>query len=291
MKKLFPRSPFLIFATVGAVFLMLYISTFALLYFQQQRLIFQPKKDIVKTPKQYGSTYQEIFIPVAGDRGETEKINAWWLPAKNAKQPEKVLLYLHGCCNNISSDIDQAKLFQKLGFSILLIDYRGYGRSEGAFPSELQSYADASAAWNYLREKKQVKPKQILIYGVSLGGAIAIELATKNPDAMGLIIESSFSSMREMIGERPIPPIYPFDLILHQKFDSIAKVKTLIMPILFLHGTSDRTVPYRMTEELYSAAASSHKQMTLIPKGGHLNSAMYASPLYWQSVRNFISKL
>jgi hypothetical protein len=159
---------------------------------------------------------------------------------------------------------------------------------KGIFPSESQAYADADAAWNYLKSTQKIKSEQIIIYGSSLGGAIAIELATKHPDAMGLIVESSFSSMGEMIGERPIPPIYPFDLILHQKFNSIAKVKNLTMPILFLHGTKDSVIPFRMSKQLY-AIANGRKQIALIPEGGHADPIMLNHKFYWQSVDRFLS--
>lgn len=272
-------------AALGGVCLGLYVLLGAFLYFRQAHLIFRPVREISKTPKEY----QEVFISVAEKDNRTEKIYGWWFPSKNTQTNKRVLLYFHGCCNNISHDLEKIKLWQKLDFSILAIDYRGYGRSEGKFPSESQVYADAKAAWDYLKFNKQIQAEQIIIYGSSLGGAIAIELATKHPDAMGLIIESSFSSMREMIGERPIPPIYPFDLILHQKFNSIAKIKSITMPILLLHGTKDRIVPTRMTEQLY-AAAKGRKQMALIAGGGHIDPAMLNNELYWQSVRNFIGQ-
>jgi uncharacterized protein len=282
-----PKLALISFATtLGGACLGLYVLLGALLYFQQARLIFRPVKEIAKIPQ----NYQEVFIPVQTKDDRMEKIYGWWLPSENTQTQKRVLLYFHGCCNNISQDIDKIKAWQKLGFSILAIDYRGYGKSEGSFPSESQVYADAKAAWDYLRSDQQIKPEQIIIYGSSLGGAIAIELATKHPDAMGLIVESSFSSMREMIGERPIPPIYPFDLILHQKFNSIVKIKKLNMAILFLHGTKDTIVPFRMSKQLYQAAKE-NKQITLIPGGGHLDAAMSSHQLYWKSIIDFISRL
>jgi uncharacterized protein len=286
MKKPLKHSLISRLVKFGSVCLGLYVLLGAVLYFQQARLIFRPVKEITKIPK----NYQEVFISVAGDKNTTERIYGWWLPAENTQTKQRVLLYFHGCCNNISNDTEKIKHWQKANFSILAIDYRGYGRSEGNFPSESQVYNDAEAAWNYLRSEKQIKPEQIIIYGSSLGGAIAIELATKHPDAMGLIVESSFTSMREMIGERPIPPIYPFDLILHQKFNSIAKIKTLNMPILFLHGTKDTIVPFRMSKQLYEVAKEP-KQIALIPGGEHLDTAMTSHKLYWQSIIEFLDRI
>jgi alpha-beta hydrolase superfamily lysophospholipase len=121
-----------------------------------------------------------------------ERIHVWWIAA----QPDaKVLLYLHGNGINMGAAVANAHQFHQLGFSVLLIDYRGYGRSEGSFPTETRVYQDAVTAWDYLVKQRQIQPSQIFLFGHSLGGAIAIDLAVQHPDAAGLIVESSFTSM------------------------------------------------------------------------------------------------
>ncbi|WP_036477414.1 alpha/beta hydrolase [Myxosarcina sp. GI1] len=254
------------------------------LWLFQNRLIFFPVKVISETPKQYGVPYRDLFIPVS-DTGE--KINGWLFPAPKTEQKSKWLVYFHGNGDNISWNIQKAIKLRDLGFSVLIVDYRGYGFSEGKFPTEKTVYQDAEAAWNYLTEKEQIKPSQILIYGFSLGGAVAIELASKHPDALGLIVESSFTSIVDMTNKTSLPPIFPLKLLVNQHFNSIAKIKSLSMPVLFIHGTEDRVVPYTMSKELF-AAASEPKQLVLVPDGGHYDSAFQDHPLYFQSIKNFV---
>jgi hypothetical protein len=166
----------------------------------------------------------------------------------------------------------------------------GYGLSEGQFPSETRVYEDAARAWQYLVEERQISPQQIIIYGHSLGGAIAIDLAVKHPDAAGLIVESSFTSMREMVYRRNIYRAFPVDLILTQRFESIKKVPSLKMPVLFFHGTADSTIPVFMSEKLY-AAAGEPKILVIVEGAGHNNLATTAGVKYTQAVENLLKKI
>ncbi|MCS6814450.1 MAG: lysophospholipase, partial [Cyanobacteria bacterium] len=169
-----------------------YVSVCLLLLWQQARFIFFPHATLEKTPETFDLPYETVWIPVTAAKDKPEHLHGWWIPAR---QPHgKVLLYLHGNTNNIGANVEHAGRFHRLGFSVLLVDYRGYGQSEGSFPSEQQVYADAEAAWHYLVQQRGINPEQIVIYGHSLGGAIAIELATRHPQASGLIVESSFTS-------------------------------------------------------------------------------------------------
>jgi uncharacterized protein len=272
--------------SIGSL-LSIYLFSCIFLYFYQIEFIFSPRREITSNPQELGLAYEEIFIPVTNPDRSIEEIHAWLMIG--SKSQPKYLLYLHGCCENISKNIEQARQFQQRGFSVLLIDYRGFGKSGGYSPSEEKAYADVLSAWNYLIKQRQAKPSEILIYGNSLGGAIAINLAAMQPEAMGLIVESSFSSMTEMIKERPIPPIFPVNLLLHQKFDSITKINSLKIPLLFIHGKKDNVTPFRMTEELY-AIAPNPKKLVLIPEGGHFDSAMHDQN-YWYEVDKFVESL
>jgi uncharacterized protein len=273
---------------IGIFIAVLYASVCIFLSFIQTRLIFVPSAVIEKTPESFNLEYEEVWLPVSNTEGKTEHIHGWWI---KANQPQaKVLLYLHGNAFNISANISQAKVFQQLGFSVLLIDYRGYGRSEGGFPSEVQVYQDAATAWNYLVNSKKIPPSQIFIYGHSLGGAIAINLAEKHPEAGGLIVESTFTSIKKVIDYRNTFWMFPVDLILTQGFESVNKVSKLKMPVLFIHGTADYKVPAFMSEQLYSAA-SEPKQLILIEGAGHNNVANFASYQYVQGIKSFLKEV
>ncbi|UCE51901.1 MAG: alpha/beta fold hydrolase [Desulfobacterales bacterium] len=174
-----------------------------------------------------------------------------------------------------------------MGFSVLLVSYRGYGKSDGTFPTEAQVYADARAAWRFLVKQKGIDPGAIFIYGHSLGGAVAIQLAVENSGAGGLIVEAAFTSIADMARGITKYRFFPIKLIVHQRFDSIKKVSRLQVPILYIHGTDDKLVPHEMSRELYNRTASS-KQLKLILGGGHNNSAAVGGDEYLEAVRKFI---
>jgi len=170
---------------------MLYITMFFLLRYGQNRIIFSPDSQIKSTPQKYNLDYQDVWIDINQDQ-----IHGWWIPAAEKSAP--ALLYFHGNGSNNGDLIEIAALFHSLGVSLLFIDYRGYGKSSPIFPNETRVYEDAEASWQYLTTELQTPPQQAFVYGHSLGGAIAIELATKHPDMGGLITEGTFTSMTDM---------------------------------------------------------------------------------------------
>ncbi|CDN11718.1 hypothetical protein RintRC_1611 [Richelia intracellularis] len=265
-----------------------YVAVCIFLFFYQTRFLFFPSSHIETTPKSFYINYEEVWLPIKVGRNKFEQIHGWWMPAKQPKS--KVLLYLHGNALNIGANVNHANRFYQLGFSVLLIDYRGYGRSQGSFPYEMQVYADATAAWNYLVQKWGIRPSQMVIYGHSLGRAVAIDLAKKCPDAAGLIVESSFTSIRQVISHRNSFGLFPVELILTQRFESIAKVPRLQMPVLFIHGTADVTIPYFMSQRLYNAAPNP-KELLLIAGAGHNDIADVAPSKYIKTVRSFLEKV
>ncbi|PSB36277.1 hypothetical protein C7B69_04765, partial [filamentous cyanobacterium Phorm 46] len=162
--------------------------------------------------------------------------------------------------------------------------------SQGDFPSESQVYEDAQLAWDYLVKQRGIHPSQIYIYGHSLGGAIAIDLAVRHPEAAGLIVEGSFTSARAMVDfQAGIYRVFPIDLLLTQRFDSIAKVDRLQMPVLFIHGAADTVVPTQMSKKLFDAAPEP-KQLYIVPDGGHNNTAQIGGAEYLRVVNQFLDK-
>ena len=283
---------------IGKIVAIAYIASCILLFVLQTRFIFQPTASIQKTPDAFKITYEEVWLPITNKSGKIDKLHGWWIPGNSPPQPplvrgefKKVLLYLHGNGLNIGANINQSYRFRQLGFSVLLIDYRGYGRSQGSFPNESRVYEDAETAYNYLVKQRQLSPIQILLYGHSLGGAVAIELAIKHPEAAGLIVQSSFTSMADMVENNALTRIFPVRLLLTQRFNSIAKVKLLRMPVLFVHGTADPFIPAIMSKKLYAACAEP-KQLLLVSNAKHNNGdAFFNNDEYRQTIGDFVGKV
>jgi pimeloyl-ACP methyl ester carboxylesterase len=278
---------------------LLYIGLCGFLYFDQTHLIFFPSSPgSIMTPASFRVAYDDVWIPVVPSPGQNspqETLHGWWMgPASGAltpATPTRVLLYLHGNGGNITSDLEHAVQLHNFGASVLIVDYRGYGRSSSNhFPSEARIYQDAEAAWQYLIHEKKIEPQQIVIYGHSLGGAIAIELASHHPEAGGLITESTFTSIEEMAKEEHVYSSFPVHLLLTQRFASLYKIASIKVPILFIHGTGDDLVPYRMSEQLYQAA-SSVKRLVLIEGAGHEDCAMVGGAKYREAVQSFLKTL
>jgi hypothetical protein len=259
--------------------LVLYLGIALILRWWQTKLIFFPDRFLRATPATYNLDYQDVWISI-----DREQIHGWWMPSSDVST---VLLYLHGNGSNNGDGVDLAANFRQLGLSVLAIDYRGYGKSSSTFPNETRVYEDAEAAWNYLIDRQQIKPQNIFIYGHSLGGAIAIDLAKKHSEMAGLIVFGTFTSMRDMVDINSLLKILPLNWILTQKFDSFNKIKSLQVPILIVHGTDDRVVPVNMSQDLF-AAAPEPKQLVLIPGGDHNDLFPGNDPKYRRIVQQFI---
>ena len=258
----------------------LYISLCLLLRFRQTKLIFFPDSQIKSTPQAYGLDYQDVWLTIGAD-----KVHGWWIPTTKSSAP--ALLYFHGNGSNNGDLTELAAIFHQLEVSVLLIDYRGYGKSSPIFPNEARVDEDALAAWQYLTQVQQIEPQRIFVYGHSLGGAIAIELATKHPEMAGLITEGTFTSIRDMAGLMPGIKLFPLRWLVTQRFDNLTKMKSLETPILILHGTADEVIPFYMSKELY-AAAPEPKQLEIIERAGHNNLPEFNLQRYLLTLKQFI---
>ncbi|MBE9200366.1 MULTISPECIES: alpha/beta fold hydrolase [unclassified Nodularia (in: cyanobacteria)] len=279
---------FKLLLTVEIFVVIVYFAICLLLFVKQHQFIFFPSSVIERTPEFFNLPYEDVWLPVKLRDGQTKLIHGWWI--KSPQPDADVLLYLHGNAINVSANIGHANRFHQLGFSVLLIDYRGYGRSQGYFPNEKRVYQDAAVAWNYLVQKQQIPPEKIFIYGHSMGGAIAIDLAIKQPEAAGLIVESSFTSIEDMVAYRNLFRIFPVSLLLTQRFESIKKVPQLKMPVLFIHGSADTTVPSFMSQKLYHAAPEP-KKLFLVPAADHNDTAIVAGDEYVTWIRSFVQRV
>jgi uncharacterized protein len=261
---------------------LLYLLACAAIWKFQSRLVFYPLPKLADSPAAYNVSFHDVTLP-----GPAFALHGWWMPAA----PEApVMLYLHGNGGNIGAYASQAARLRNLGYSVLIIDYRGYGQSSGPFPSEERVYEDAERAWQWLTETMKIPPRQICIYGHSLGGAVAIELATRHPNAAALIVESSFTSAIAMAKHLQVFRLFPLRALLRYRFTSMAKVPALHMPVLFMHGTRDLTVPCRMSRELHAAAAEP-RELVIFSGAMHMNCGARAPNLYRDSVSGFVNRV
>ncbi|MEL7353339.1 MAG: alpha/beta fold hydrolase [Cyanobacteria bacterium J06560_5] len=272
----------LLLTIVSAYFLL----CFGLGYFQT-RLMFFPPRQLQHTSAEWELAYEDLWLDVPSGQ-----VHGWWIPAAAAAAP--TVLFLHGNSSNMGDSAARSQLFHQWGYSTLLIDYRGYGRSSGPFPYEQQLYEDAEAAWDYLIQQRAMGPSQIVLFGHSLGGAIAFYLASEHPTVAGVVAESSFTHMRAMVTQKLRVILPPLGQLLTQDFDSLKRVRSLFVPVLLIHGTADTEVPPAMSQRLYDALPAntypSRKQLLWITHGGHSNLPTVGGDRYAQAIRSFIER-
>jgi pimeloyl-ACP methyl ester carboxylesterase len=238
---------------------------------KQGELIFRPTREAWWGFDASRYAFQDQWIPV-GRNGD--KLHGWWLPGARADAP--AVLYLHGARWNLTGSVTRIERWNELGFAVLAVDYRGFGESSDIAPTEQRAYEDAEAAWDRLA--KLAPGRRHFIVGHSLGGAIATELALRRPEASGLVLEATFTSVRDMISQSKWG-FLPVGLILNQDFDTLSKIGQVRMPVMVVHGTRDSIVPYAMGERLY-AAARSPKRFIRVEGGGHHNLSGNATAAY-----------
>ncbi len=246
------------------------------LYIKQPQMIFFPIKQVEVTPKDWNLNYEAVELSLTNKT----KISGWYLPYPNA---EKTLLFFHGNGGNISHRGDSIYIFHKLKLNVLIIDYPGYGKSEG-IPSENALYQSANAAWQYLITDKKTKPENIIIFGRSLGGAVAVDLASRVKSA-GLILESTFSSVRDVV-DIILPGLSHF-IYLRYVFNSLNKINKVTTPILVIHSPEDEVIPFELGHKLFESVESSEKTFLQI-EGGHNDGFMQSISPYMQMLRAFI---
>lgn len=217
--------------------------------------------------------------------GADESLHAWWWPA--ARQNAPALLYLHGSRWNLTGQLFRIEQLHAMGFSVLAVDYRGFGQSRGALPSERSVYQDALIAWEHLA-RLQPEAEKRFIYGHSLGGAVAVNLAHElagedRAQAAGLIVESSFTNLGDVAAAVTNTSL-PVRWLLSQEFDSLSKIGEVGIPVLIAHGRDDRYVPSRFSEALFEAA-SEPKQLLLIEGANHNNGLRMAGNSYRQALQ------
>jgi fermentation-respiration switch protein FrsA (DUF1100 family) len=241
-------------------------------------LVFRPTGEIVATPAALDLPFDDITLTAS----DGTRLNGWYIPAPDARG---ALLFFHGNAGNISNRLDSIQIFHGLGLSVFIIDYRGYGRSEGAL-SIPGSALDALAAWRWLTEVKKVRGDKIVVFGRSLGGAIAMELMRQvKPKA--LILESTFSSLPEAaVKVSFLAPLAR--LVLGDVWNSAEAASALTVPTLCIHSPDDWSVPYSLGRRLYDAVASEKAFVEI--RGGHNEGFLDSIDIYRPALDGFLTK-
>jgi len=234
--------------------------------------VFYPERILSTTPQDLGLPYEDVFIQTQ----DHVTVHGWLIKAPSA---QSTLIFFHGNAGNIGDRLGKIDLFHKIGLNVLIIDYRGYGKSEGK-PTEQGIYDDATAAYDYLVSRSDMKGQNIISYGASLGGAVAIDLAIHRKVSC-LIVDSTFSSAADMAKR-----IFPFipSFLIQTKMNSVAKIKSIHVPKLFIHSIEDQTVPFELGKRLYDAAPGDKKFIEII--GDH-NDGHFQDQ---EKIKNGISK-
>jgi hypothetical protein len=247
-----------------------------LMYLQQPRMIFFPSRALAATPTDWGLDYQDVALQAS----DGVELHGWWIPHDGA---DKTVLFLHGNAGNISHRGESITIFHRLGVNVFIPDYRGYGKSSGA-PSEAGLYRDAAAAWQYLTVVRGIAPADIVIFGRSLGGAVAARLASEVP-AGGVILESTFSSARDFA--HMVFPVLSRLVVQRFEFDAARAAAGITAPLLVLHSADDEVVPIELGRRLYAAAAPPKRFVTL--RGDHNSGFLVSRPDYDRALQDFLT--
>jgi fermentation-respiration switch protein FrsA (DUF1100 family) len=251
------------------------------IYFMQERMLFLPDiagRELVADPSAVGLAFEEKRIATP----DGESLHAWWIPAE---RPRLSLLFLHGNAGNISHRLDSLRLFHRLGVDVLIIDYRGYGRSSGR-PTEQGVLTDAQAAWRHMVESMGLAPDRIVLFGRSLGGAAAAWLASRQEPA-GLILESTFTSVPDAAAD-----VYwwlPVRRLSRLELDTRKWLSQVRSPVLIIHSRDDEIIPFTHARRLYEAAAGD-KQLVAI-EGDHNTGFVRSGRRYTGALDDFLTRV
>ncbi len=265
---------------IGGVLLVTYLALAAVLYVMQPKFLYSPERDVSDTPDELGLDFKDVVFKSA----DGLDLSGWYIPAKNSKH---TILFCHGNGGNMAHRLDSINIFHNLGLNCFIFDYRGYGDSLGK-PSEEGTYTDAMAAYKWLTEEKKIPAENIIIFGRSLGGSIAAQLASK-VEARALIVESAFTSYVDIGKEYyPYMPVRWFARFGYRTIDYIRNVRC---PVMLIYSGNDEIVPFKFGLELYEAANEPKEFIEIF--GSHNDCFLASSEIYtevWEKWLKFLKE-
>ncbi len=258
-----------------------YLVIVGFMYLGQEQMLYLPGvpgRDLVSTPEDIGLEYDSVEIMTE----DGVRLHGWHV---HADDPRATVLFFHGNAGNISHRLDSLRIFHELDMDVLIIDYRGYGQSEGS-PSEEGLYRDAEAAWRYLTRERGVEPERIIAFGRSLGGAVAARTAAHLPVG-GLILESTFTSVPDLGAK--LYPWLPVRWLSRLDYDARAFVEATEVPVLVIHSVDDEIVPYEQGRVLYQTAGERGSFLEI--RGDHNTGFLRSRERYMEGMERFLESL
>ncbi|MGM0368504.1 MAG: alpha/beta hydrolase [Actinomycetota bacterium] len=251
-----------------------YLAMMTYRFLNQSRYVYFPTRRIHSTPKDIGLEYEDVYIRTV----DGVNINGWFIDSGNPV----TVLFFHGNGGNISDRLALIEIFRKIGLSTFIIDYRGYGKSGGK-PTEAGTYRDAEAAWNYLVDEKKINPSEIILYGRSLGGPVAANIASSfNPRA--LILDSTFTSIKDIGSE--LYPYLPVKKFFKYDYNTISFLEGVSCPVLVMHSRDDSYIPIKHGQKIYNAIKGPREFAVI--KGSHNNGFLLSADIYLKKIGAFV---
>ena len=259
-----------------------YVGLCILLFFRQPRMVYFPLARVMQKPSDIGLAYESAALMTA----DNVRLAGWYVPCAGTRG---TVLMCHGNGGNIGDRLHPIGLFHELGLNVLIFDYRGYGESAGK-PSETGTYRDACAAWQYLTEKRNTPPDKIVVFGRSLGGAVAAGLAECSAHAeqvapAALILEATFTSIPDM-GVR-LYPWLPIRLLCRYRYNTLARLERIHCPVLIAHSRDDEMIPFAHGQKLFAAARDPKTFCELT--GDHNEGEVLTAPAYRRALDAFLT--
>jgi len=254
-----------------------YIVYVGFLFLYQSHYIYYPERELSADPGSIGLQFESITFETA----DGVRLSGWFVPSERARG---VILFCHGNAGNISHRMESLQIFHRLGLDIFIFDYRGYGQSGGK-PSEHGTYQDAAAAWRYLTEERQVNPSEVIVFGRSLGGAVASWLSQSyTPGA--LILESTFTSLPDSAAK--LYPYLPVRLLLRFEYNAVEYLSRADCPVLIVHSRNDELIPFSHGWRLFETAKEPKKFLEIT--GAHNDGFIMSGKYYEEGLNTFISE-
>lgn len=264
--------------SIAVTVLIVYVVFGLAMYFAQPMLLYQPAHEITCTPAELGLDFENVNF----ESEDGMQLSGWYIPAADTRL---TVLFCHGNGGNIMHRLDSVSIFNNLGANCFIFDYRGYGQSQGR-PTEQGTYLDAMAAYKWLTEAKNISADGIIIFGRSLGGSIAAQLAA-NVKAAGLVLESTFTSYIDM-GKKYYPYL-PVGWFAKYRYDTVEYLKDVRCPVMVIHSGEDELVPFEFGRQLYEAANEPKEFVEIF--GGHNDGFLVSGRGYRDAWTNWLKSL